>query len=73
MTEETTGCPVAHNDGSGALPTAEAPSGPAHPTMGGGNRYWWPHQLNLKVLAKNPAEADPFSGDDFDYAEEFLA
>lgn len=72
MTEETTGCPVAHNDGSGALPTAEAPSGPAHPTMGGGNRYWWPHQLNLKVLAKNPAEADPFSGDDFDYAEEFL-
>ncbi|NDK31089.1 catalase/peroxidase HPI [Nesterenkonia haasae] len=72
MTEQTNGCPVAHNDGSGAVPTAEAPSGPAHPTMGGGNRYWWPHQLNLKVLAKNPAVADPFGGEDFDYAREFL-
>nr|WP_235928519.1 catalase/peroxidase HPI [Nesterenkonia haasae] len=40
--------------------------------MGGGNRYWWPHQLNLKVLAKNPAVADPFGGEDFDYAREFL-
>jgi catalase-peroxidase len=72
MTENTNGCPVMHNDGSPAVPTAEAPSGPAHPTQGGGNRYWWPHQLNLKVLAKNPQVANPFGGEDYDYAEEFL-
>ncbi|GAB2821898.1 catalase/peroxidase HPI [Streptomyces daliensis] len=41
-----------------------------HPTQGGGNRQWWPERLNLKILAKNPAEANPM-GDDFDYAEAF--
>ncbi|NUP03825.1 MAG: catalase/peroxidase HPI [Nonomuraea sp.] len=56
-TEEAGGCPVAHE---------RAP----HPTQGGGNRQWWPERLNLKILAKNPAVANPF-GDDFDYAEEF--
>ncbi|MFE2050486.1 catalase/peroxidase HPI [Streptomyces sp. NPDC059459] len=56
-TEETGGCPVAHG---------RAP----HPTQGGGNRQWWPERLNLKILAKNPAVANPL-GDDFDYAEAF--
>ncbi len=42
----------------------------AHPTEGGGNRGWWPKSLNLKVLAKNPAVANPL-GADFDYAAEF--
>nr|BFD86589.1 catalase/peroxidase HPI [Streptomyces sp. Xyl84] len=51
------GCPVAHG---------RAP----HPTQGGGNRQWWPERLNLKILAKNPAVANPF-GEDFDYAEAF--
>ncbi|MEU0839652.1 catalase/peroxidase HPI [Streptomyces sp. NPDC005962] len=51
------GCPVAHG---------RAP----HPTQGGGNRQWWPERLNLKILAKNPAVADPL-GEDFDYAEAF--
>ncbi|MFI0780423.1 catalase/peroxidase HPI [Streptomyces sp. NPDC021212] len=51
------GCPVAHG---------RAP----HPTQGGGNRQWWPDRLNLKILAKNPAVADPL-GEDFDYAEAF--
>lgn len=51
------GCPVAHE---------RAP----HPTQGGGNRQWWPERLNLKILAKNPAVADPL-GEDFDYAEAF--
>jgi catalase-peroxidase len=51
------GCPVAH---------ARAP----HPTQGGGNRQWWPERLNLKVLAKNPAVANPL-GEEFDYAEAF--
>ncbi|MFF2108627.1 catalase/peroxidase HPI [Rhodococcus koreensis] len=51
------GCPVAH----GRL---------AHPTRGGGNRDWWPNQLNLKILQKNPAVRNPMD-EDFDYAEEF--
>ncbi|MFI9595405.1 catalase/peroxidase HPI [Nonomuraea sp. NPDC052265] len=55
--EDGGGCPVAHE---------RAP----HPTQGGGNRQWWPERLNLKILAKNPAVANPF-GEDFDYAAEF--
>ncbi|MFJ4530101.1 catalase/peroxidase HPI [Streptomyces nigrescens] len=55
--EETGGCPVAHGR---AL----------HPTQGGGNRQWWPERLNLKILAKNPAVANPL-GEEFDYAEAF--
>ncbi|MCD0452969.1 catalase/peroxidase HPI [Actinocorallia sp. API 0066] len=51
------GCPVAHGRA-------------AHPTEGGGNRQWWPNQLNLKILAKNPAVANPL-GEDFDYAAAF--
>ncbi|TRO68281.1 catalase/peroxidase HPI [Streptomyces sp. IB201691-2A2] len=54
---EAGGCPVAHD---------RAP----HPTQGGGNRQWWPERLNLKILAKNPAVANPL-GEDFDYAEAF--
>ncbi|MEJ3652016.1 catalase/peroxidase HPI [Actinomycetes bacterium KLBMP 9759] len=42
-----------------------------HPTEGAGNRDWWPNQLNLKILRKHPAVADPM-GEDFDYAAEFL-
>ncbi|GHB61263.1 MULTISPECIES: catalase/peroxidase HPI [Streptomyces] len=55
--EEAGGCPVAHG---------RAP----HPTQGGGNRQWWPERLNLKILAKNPAVANPL-GEDFDYSEAF--
>lgn len=51
------GCPVAHE---------RAP----HPTQGGGNRGWWPNRLNLKILAKNPAVANPL-GEEFDYAAAF--
>ncbi|WP_030552359.1 catalase/peroxidase HPI [Streptomyces exfoliatus] len=57
--EEAGGCPVAHGRA-------------AHPTQGGGNRQWWPERLNLKILAKNPAVANPL-GEDFDYAEAFAA
>jgi catalase-peroxidase len=58
MNEETGGgCPVAHE---------RAP----YPTQGGGNRGWWPNRLNLKILAKNPAVANPL-GADFNYAEAF--
>ncbi|WP_433172745.1 catalase/peroxidase HPI [Actinoallomurus sp. CA-150999] len=51
------GCPVAHGRA-------------AHPTQGGGNRQWWPDRLNLRILAKNPAVANPL-GEEFDYAEAF--
>jgi catalase-peroxidase len=60
MNEENGGgCPVAHERA-------------AHPTEGGGNRGWWPNRLNLKILAKNPAVANPL-GEDFNYAEAFEA
>ncbi|MQY04560.1 catalase/peroxidase HPI [Actinomadura macrotermitis] len=55
--EDGGGCPVAHG---------RAP----HPTQGGGNRQWWPDRLNLKILAKNPAVANPL-GEGFDYAAAF--
>ena len=50
------GCPVAHVRD--------------HPVEGGGNSDWWPKRLNLKILAKNPAVADPM-GEAFDYKAEF--
>jgi catalase-peroxidase len=56
----------------GATPEGECPIAPgrAHPTMGDANTEWWPNRLNLKILAKNPAEANPM-GKDFNYAEAF--
>ena len=41
-----------------------------HPTEGAGNRDWWPNQLNLKILRKHPAVANPM-GENFDYAAAF--
>ena len=40
------------------------------PVRGGGNRQWWPEQLNLRILAKNPAESNPL-GTGFDYTAAF--
>ncbi|WP_405495554.1 catalase/peroxidase HPI [Nocardia sp. NBC_00511] len=51
------GCPVAHER---LRP----------PTEGGSNRDWWPNQLNLKILQKNPAVANPMD-EGYDYAAEF--
>ena len=56
-TEAAGACPVMHD----ALP---------HPTQGEANHDWWPNRLNLKILAKNSVERDPY-GRDFDYAEAF--
>src|SRR5260370_11361825 len=53
---ESGGCPVV--------------PGLIHPTMGDANSEWWPNRLNLKILAKNPAVANPL-GADFNYAEAF--
>jgi catalase-peroxidase len=55
--ENPGGCPV-------------APERAPHPTQGGGDRGWWPNRLNLKILAKNPAVANPL-GEEFNYAEAF--
>jgi len=55
-TPESGGCPVV--------------PGLTQPTMGDANQDWWPNRLNLKILAKNPAVANPM-GEDFNYAEEF--
>src|SRR5437764_10755982 len=41
-----------------------------HPTEGGSNRDWWPNQLNLKILRKHTAVANPM-GADFDYTAAF--
>ncbi|MDX6280618.1 MAG: catalase-peroxidase, partial [Kribbellaceae bacterium] len=43
-----------------------------HPTEGGANREWWPNQLNLKILRKHPAVANPM-GEEFDYAAAFAS
>ena len=56
--EDAGGCPVAHED---RFP---------YPAESGDNTQWWPNRLNLKILAKNPSETNPY-GDDFDYAAEF--
>ncbi len=55
-TPESEGCPVVH--------------GLTDPTKGDPNRDWWPNRLNLKILAKNPAVANPM-GEEFNYAEAF--
>jgi catalase-peroxidase len=57
-------------DGAGKCPVAHGRA--PEPVRGGGNRQWWPEQLNLKILAKNPAESNPL-GEDFDYAAAFNA
>ena len=53
------GCPVGHGRRT-------------HPTQGHANAEWWPNRLNLKILAKNPAVANPL-GEDFDYNAAFEA
>jgi len=55
-TPESGGCPVVHSL--------------THPTQGDANQDWWPNRLNLKILAKNPAVANPMGGE-FNYAQAF--
>ncbi|MFE3255408.1 catalase/peroxidase HPI [Nocardia sp. NPDC059091] len=57
-TEPAGGCPVVH----GRL------NDPAE--GGNANRQWWPNQLNLSILQKNPAVANPMD-EGYDYAAEF--
>ena len=55
---------------AGATETCPVVHGLVHPTQGDANQDWWPNRLNLKILAKNPAVANPL-GEDFNYAEAF--
>ena len=55
--DQAGGCPVVHG-------------GRVHPTGGDANNEWWPNRLNLKILAVNSAERDPYDAD-FDYVEAF--
>jgi catalase-peroxidase len=57
-------------EAAGAEDTCPVVHGRVHPTKGDANFEWWPNKLNLKILAKNPAEANPM-GQDFNYAEAF--
>jgi catalase-peroxidase len=60
MTQDAGRCPVAHE-------------GAVYPVEGGNNNQrWWPTRLNLRILAKNPAETDPM-GPDFDYSRAFAS
>ncbi|TWV32573.1 catalase/peroxidase HPI [Streptomyces misionensis] len=57
--------------GLGLSAPVEAPAGPRpRPAPGRGNRDWWPDRLDLAVLRKHSALADPL-GEDFDYAARF--
>jgi catalase-peroxidase len=67
MNTAPTDGPVSSESVSGGCPVAHT----AYPVEGGNsNQRWWPTRLNLKILAKNPAVADPMD-DGFDYAAEF--
>ncbi|HWM39558.1 MAG TPA: catalase/peroxidase HPI [Streptomyces sp.] len=57
-----------NEEGAGGCPVSAGRFN--HPTEGGSNRDWWPNQLNLSILRKHPAVANPMDGD-FDYAAEF--
>ncbi len=52
--------------------TCPVPHGMPSPTQGSANQRWWPNRLNLKILAKNPAVANPI-GEGFDYAKAFAS
>lgn len=73
MSDPMGGCPVPH--GETAEPVAPTPNTDSsgalpHPSSGNANRMWWPNKLNLKILAKNPVEANP-NGADFNYKAAF--
>src|SRR5580693_178428 len=59
--------PTPESGGAGGCPVVH---GLTDPTQGDANSEWWPSRLNLKILAKNPAVANPM-GEDFDYAAAF--
>jgi catalase-peroxidase len=69
---ENQGCPVVHSvsaDGSDSEnPTIDAPEPKSSRPRT--NKDWWPNQLDLSVLHRNPPAGNPM-GEDFDYRAEF--
>ncbi len=59
-------------EAAGACPVLDGEQQQPHPTAGRANEKWWPNRLNLKILAKNPAVANPMDAD-FDYQAAFQA
>ncbi|GLW93297.1 catalase/peroxidase HPI [Actinokineospora globicatena] len=57
-----------NEEGAGGCPVSAGRFN--HPTEGGTNHTWWPNQLNLAILRKHSAVADPFGGE-FDYSAAF--
>jgi catalase-peroxidase len=56
--------------GGGGLGLPATAGHRTHPAGGTSNRDWWPNRLDLTILRKHQAMADPL-GEDFDYAAEF--
>jgi catalase-peroxidase len=56
--------------GAGGLGLPASAGHRSHAMGGASTRDWWPNRLNLAILRKHPAAADPM-GEDFDYAAEF--
>jgi catalase-peroxidase len=50
----------------------KCPFSASDPTYGGGNRGWWPEQLNVKLLSRNAPASNPM-GAAFDYAAAFTS
>jgi catalase-peroxidase len=67
---ESTNTTGEETQAAGACPVVHGERRQPHPTSGSANETWWPNRLNLKILAKNPAVANPL-GADFDYAAAF--
>jgi len=66
---------VPENPAATEQPDVSAPSGGGCPVVhsshgGRTNRDWWPNQLDLGVLHRNPPAGNPY-GADFDYAAAF--
>jgi catalase-peroxidase len=67
---ESTNTTGESTEAAGACPVLHGERRQPHPTSGSANEVWWPNRLNLKILAKNPAVANPL-GEDFDYPAAF--
>ena len=57
-----------HSHSESENPAISSPKPKAHAPLT--NQDWWPEQVDVSVLHKQPAKGNPL-GADFDYAEEF--
>jgi catalase-peroxidase len=57
-----------HSHSESENPAIDSPHPKPHAPLT--NRDWWPEQVDVSVLHKQPAKGNPL-GEDFDYAEEF--